>query len=139
MGGGSYSGDVAQRTRSTSESIIRARSQRASASERRECHPDLNPKGKNRECVDNAEHLKTNYGLKSGPDPFLIDSGAIAYNSLTITDDRVTYLSFFGRVVATVMEVRTDLNNVQYTFFRNLDGVEGLVQRQNRVHNIDDE
>ena len=89
--------------------------------------------------MDTAEHLKTNYGLKSGPDPFLIDSGAIAYNSLTITDDRVTYLSFFGRVVATVMEVRTDLNNVQYTFFRNLDGVEGLVQRQNRVHNIDDE
>ena len=59
MGGGSYSGDVAQRTRSTSESIIRARSQRASASERRECHPDLNPKGKNRECADSAEHPKT--------------------------------------------------------------------------------
>ena len=59
MGGGSYSGDVAQRTRSTSESIVRARSQRASASERRECHPDLNPKGKNRECADSVEHPKT--------------------------------------------------------------------------------
>lgn len=82
--------------------------------------------------MDTAEHLKTNYGLKPGPDPFRIESGAIAYNGLTITDDRVTYLSFFGRAVATVMETRTDLNNVQYTFFRNVDGVEDLVERHNR-------
>lgn len=82
--------------------------------------------------MDTVEHLKANYGLKPGPDPFLIDSGAIAYNSLTLTDDRVTYLSFFGRVVATVMETRTDLNWVQYTFFRNVEGIEELVERHNR-------
>jgi|SRR3989338_3935896 len=82
--------------------------------------------------VDTAEHLKTNYGLKPGPDPFRIESGQIAYNGLTLTDDRVTYLSFFGRVVATAMETRTDFNNVQYTFFRNVDGVEELVEMGNR-------
>ena len=58
---------------------------------------------------------------------------------MTSSDDRVTYLSFFGRVVATVMETRTDMNYVQYTFFRNLEGVEELVQRHNRIHDIADE
>ncbi len=82
--------------------------------------------------MDTLEHLKTNYGLKPGPDHFEIKSGAIAYGGLTLTDDRVTYLSFFGRVVATVMETRTDFNNVKYTFFRNVDGVEELVEMGNR-------
>ncbi|MDO8510594.1 MAG: hypothetical protein Q7S55_00350 [Nanoarchaeota archaeon] len=89
--------------------------------------------------MDTAEHLKTNYGLRSGPNPFIIESGAIAYRGLTPSDDRITYLSFFQKIVATVMETRTDFNHVQYTFFRNLDGVEELVKRQNRVYNIADE
>ena len=86
--------------------------------------------------LDTAEYLNTNYGLKSGPNPCLIESGEIAYPGLTPGDDRVTYLSFFGRVVATVMETRTDFNYVQYTFFRNLDGVEELVEKHNFIHYI---
>lgn len=89
--------------------------------------------------MDTAEHLKTNYGLRPGPNPFIIESGALAYNGLTPGDDRVTYLSFFQKIVATVMETRTNFNHVQYTFFRNLEGVEELVQRHNRVYDIADE
>jgi hypothetical protein len=59
MGGGSYDGDVAERTRSTSESILTARARRAAGPERRECHAVLNPKGKNRECADSVEHPNT--------------------------------------------------------------------------------
>lgn len=82
--------------------------------------------------MDTAEHIKNNYGLKPGPNPFMIESGEITSAGLASGDDRVTYLSFFRRVVATVMEIRTDLNNVQYVFFRNLEGVEELVERHNR-------
>ena len=89
--------------------------------------------------MDTAEHLKTDYGLRPGPHPFIIESGALAYNGLTPSDDRVTYLSFFQKIVATVLEIRTDFNHVQYTFFRNLEGVEELVERQNCVYNIYDE
>lgn len=87
--------------------------------------------------MDTAEYIKKNYGLKPGPDPFKIESGEIAYPGLTLGDDRVTYLSFFERVIATVMEVRTDFNYVQYTFFRNLDGIEELVERHNRIYDIE--
>ena len=86
--------------------------------------------------MDTADHIKHNYGLKPRPDPFLIQSGEIAYTN-QVSDHRVTYLSFFERVVATVMETRTDLNNVQYTFFRNLEGIEELVERGNRVYDIE--
>ena len=89
--------------------------------------------------MDTAEHLKTNYGLRPGPHPFIIESGEIAYPGLTTSNDRVTYLSFFRKIVATVMETRTSFNHVQYTFFRNLEGVEELVQKHNRIHDIADE
>ena len=59
MGGGSYDGDVAERTRSTNENIATSRAEDAARPRRRECHEDLNPKGKNRECADSAEHPKT--------------------------------------------------------------------------------
>lgn len=86
--------------------------------------------------IDTAEHLKKNYGLKPGPNPFKIESGEITYSGLTPSNDRVTYLIFFDRVVATVMETRTEWNNVQYTFFRNLEGVEELVKTHNDIHAI---
>lgn len=86
--------------------------------------------------MDAVDHIQNNYGLKPGPNPFKIESGEIVYLGLTSSNDRVTYLSFFQRVVATVMETRTDLNYVQYTFFRNLEGIEELVQRHNRVNDV---
>lgn len=88
---------------------------------------------------DTAEYIYTNYGLKRGPDPFQIKSGEIAYylffdvERAPISNDRVTYLSFYGRVIASVMEIRTEFNHVQYTFFRNLDGIEELVQRYDEL------
>lgn len=65
MGGGSYDGDVAERRRSTEREVFTYRgyqggdTEAASNPERRECHPDLNIKGKNRECRDSAEHPET--------------------------------------------------------------------------------
>src|SRR3989344_6739908 len=81
--------------------------------------------------ADTTEHLKNDYGLQPRPDPFRIESGEINYRGLAASDHRVAYLCFFDRVVATVMETRTDFNNVQYAFFRNVEGVEELVQRYN--------
>ncbi len=57
---------------------------------------------------------------------FRILSGEIALNPLTVTDNRVSYLLCKERVVAIVMETRTDLNFVQYDFFRNLDSLNDL-------------
>ena len=78
---------------------------------------------------ETAEHIKANYRLEPRPDMFLINSGEIAYRLDIITNDRVTYLSFYGRVIASVMEIRTEWNHVQYTFFRNISGIVELVQR----------
>lgn len=60
MGGGYYDGDVAERARSTNEEVF-DRQEHISRDEeqRRECHPDLNPKGQKRECMDSAEHKTT--------------------------------------------------------------------------------
>lgn len=85
---------------------------------------------------ETADYIQHHYGLKPGLYPFEIKSGEITYFGLTCSDDRVTYLSFFQKVVAAVMETRTYLNNVQYTFFRNLEGIEELVQRHNYVYDI---
>lgn len=54
MGGGSYSGDVGERTRSTRQEVFTYRGE-----ERQECHSDLNIKGKIRECRDCEEHPNT--------------------------------------------------------------------------------
>lgn len=65
MGGGHYKGDVAERQRSTNREVFTYQgytggdSEAAKRPERRECHPDLNIKGKNRECRDSTEHPKT--------------------------------------------------------------------------------
>lgn len=88
---------------------------------------------------DTAECIKADYRLAPGPNPFLINSGRVAYypfpdmGKAPITDDRVTYLSFNGRVIALVMETRTEYNHVQYTFFRNTSGIEELVQIHNEL------
>ncbi len=66
MGGGHYEGDVSYRSRSTRREVFTYEgysggdSKAASkAPERRECHKDLNIKGKIRECRDSAEHPNT--------------------------------------------------------------------------------
>jgi hypothetical protein len=61
---------------------------------------------------------------------FEIRSGEIAYDGSQVTDDRVTYLSCRGMVLASVFETRTEFNHVQYTFFRNLDGLGELAPKK---------
>ncbi len=62
MGGGYYEDDVEDRVSSTMDEVFDRSDHQggdpetARHSERRECHPDLNIKGKNRECRDSAEH-----------------------------------------------------------------------------------
>lgn len=65
MGGGHYDGDVAERSRSTRRETFTYRghvggdAEAAAHPERRECHPDMNVKGKVRECRDGFDHLET--------------------------------------------------------------------------------
>lgn len=60
MGGGSYDRDVVPSNRQTTERHF-AHSNRVSqaAPEERKCHPQMNIKGKDRECCDSAEHPAT--------------------------------------------------------------------------------
>ena len=55
---------------------------------------------------------------------FQVKSGELAYNQFTITNDRITYLSYMDIVLASVFETRTQSNYVHYTFFRDLKGVD---------------
>ena len=62
MGGSSYGGNVSSRSRSSSNFNYRGygvSAESASDPERRECHPDLNPKNRVVECSDSTEHPKT--------------------------------------------------------------------------------
>ena len=62
MGGGYYDGDVAERSRSTQQDVFTYQgysSDPNAATNRRECHPDLNIKGKKRECRDSPQHPLT--------------------------------------------------------------------------------
>ncbi|MEK6853151.1 MAG: hypothetical protein AABX64_00540 [Nanoarchaeota archaeon] len=81
---------------------------------------------------DTVEHIRTFYNLEPGLNYFLIKSGMIEYSGIQ-SDERVTYLSFYGRAVASVLETRTEFNFVRYTFFRNLEGIEELARRYNET------
>lgn len=60
MGGGYYSGDVAERSRSTNREHFQHTEQMLERPvEERECHKSLDPKGKIRECLDAPDHPKT--------------------------------------------------------------------------------
>lgn len=60
MGGGYYSGDVGERSRSTStEHFVHTARQAEKPPEERKCHRSLLPKGAMRECCDNPEHPNT--------------------------------------------------------------------------------
>ncbi|OIO81329.1 hypothetical protein AUJ84_01300 [Candidatus Pacearchaeota archaeon CG1_02_32_132] len=50
---------------------------------------------------------------------FHMRSGEISYNGTQVTDDRLTYLLYQDRVVAVVLETRTDWNQARYDFFEN--------------------
>lgn len=56
---------------------------------------------------------------------FQIKSGELAFQPNVVSCDMVTYLLYKQRVVACVLATRTDFNNVQYDFFRNLNDLDG--------------
>lgn len=68
--------------------------------------------------------------FKGHPIHFQIKSGNVSYQPNVVTDDRVTYLMYRQRVVASVVETRTDFNYVHYDFFRNLEGLEETAPRK---------
>ena len=70
---------------------------------------------------DTLDFLKEKYCIEGSPG-FEIKSGELAYHSLQITDDRITYLKYKENILASVFETRTENNFVKYTFFRNLEG-----------------
>lgn len=48
---------------------------------------------------------------------FRIESGGIAYRQSQITNDRITYFCYKDSVLASVLETRTEFNNIRFTFF----------------------
>ncbi|MBU0929680.1 MAG: hypothetical protein KJ623_01255 [Nanoarchaeota archaeon] len=58
-----------------------------------------------------------------------IRSGEIAYDTVQITNDRITYLTYRDMfILASVLETRTEFNYVHYTFFRDLDGFKKIAE-----------
>ncbi|MFH1311190.1 MAG: hypothetical protein ABIH65_02185 [Nanoarchaeota archaeon] len=83
---------------------------------------------------ETVEYVKANYEVKPGPECFSIKSEEISYDSATpvITNDRVTYLLYRTKIIAVVMETRTEFNYIHYDFFRNLEGLEKLIARKHK-------
>jgi len=54
------------------------------------------------------------------PPYFEIKSGSISYNQ-TPSNDRITYLAYKDIVLASVLETRTEFNNIKYTFSRHIE------------------
>jgi hypothetical protein len=75
--------------------------------------------------AETVEFAQKRYNLL--PIYFELKSGELAYRHNQITDDRVTHLSYHNIILATVFETRTEENNVMYTFFRDLKGLEELI------------
>lgn len=71
--------------------------------------------------LETCDYIREKYQVQ--PSECQIKSGEIAYNPLQVTDDRITYLSYRGIVLACVFETRTEFNYVQYSFFRNLENI----------------
>ena len=66
-----------------------------------------------------VSNILSEYG--GNQNDFRLESGEIAFQPNVVTDNRITYLLYKQRVVACVLETRTEFNYVHYDFFRNLD------------------
>jgi len=78
--------------------------------------------------IETKNYVQRFYGLDGLE--WKINSGELAYTAEHVTDDRVTYLSYRDIVIANIFETRNELNNINYTFFRNLDGIKELVSKK---------
>ena len=63
---------------------------------------------------------------------FHIESGELATATNHITDNRLTYMTYSGHLVAGVAETRTEFNHIQYTFFQSLDSLNDLGLREKK-------
>ena len=77
---------------------------------------------------DIVTYVKEHY--ETGPYRFEVKSGELAYQQDHVTDDRVTFLTFHDFVLASVFATRTDFNDIQYTFYRSLEGLEEYVAKK---------
>ena len=55
----------------------------------------------------------------AGPPYFEIKSGSISYGQRP-SNDRITYLAYKDAIIASVLETRTEFNNIKYTFSRHI-------------------
>ena len=72
--------------------------------------------------TETAEYIRAKYP-RVDPEELFIDSGEISYRLSAIPTDRITHLKYKERVVACVLETRTQFNYVKYDFFRNVEGL----------------
>src|SRR3972149_1962493 len=78
--------------------------------------------------VETKEFVEQVHGLNN-PSYFEVKSGNVNSDSLQmkygtplhLTNDRVTYLLYKDKVLASVLETRTEFNHVRYTFFRDVN------------------
>ncbi|MFZ5955615.1 MAG: hypothetical protein ACOYT4_04265 [Nanoarchaeota archaeon] len=57
---------------------------------------------------------------------FEIKYGSIAYNCQQITNDGIINLLYMSHQIASIVMTRTELNYVEYNFYRNLRGLERI-------------
>ncbi len=69
--------------------------------------------------IETEDFILSNY--HGNQNDFRLESGEITFQPNVVTDNRITYLLYKQRVVACVLETRTEFNYVHYDFFRNLD------------------
>jgi hypothetical protein len=77
--------------------------------------------------VETKEYLEQKYKEKAPHielqfHPFALES--CDSSNAIITNDKINYLLYNDRLVAGVIERRTEFNNLEYIFFRNLKGLE---------------
>ena len=68
---------------------------------------------------ERAEHAETEEGVSRRT--LEVKTGEISYREGVITNDRITYLTDGDRILAGVLETRTEFNHERYTFFRDID------------------
>lgn len=74
-----------------------------------------------------VENLSKDKGLDKSK--FILESCEISYNPPTITDDRCTYLFYKNKIIANVLETRTEHNNLMFHFFKDRDRLEKEPQK----------
>ena len=78
--------------------------------------------GKVQKTIDSFFSRTKNYVEKNYvvlPPSFEIKSGNIYYG-LSPSNERITYLKYEDIVLASVLETRTEFNNIKYTFSRHI-------------------